>query len=127
MFCARLFWREDLWDVHLAGSGCFMKSPDQVAELLAWEEYHRHWPKIPAAELQASSVHLRLGASDEYRLVLLHKRRVSKKQARGEEPAFVCEDCHDAFSPATPFMCKYALANHLYGSDDGIRYSEMRT
>ena len=89
-----------------------MKSPQRVAELLDWEEYSTHWPHIPQEELKASAVYLRLGATDQYRLVLLHKRRVKDAQARGDEKVFVCADCHEAFSPPTPWMCKYALAHH---------------
>ena len=46
--------------------------------------------------------------------MLLRKRRVNDDQRHGEAPAFVCEDCYDAFSPKKPRMCRFALANHLW-------------
>ena len=113
-FCARLHWRETLRSVFLAGENCFMAAPEAGAELLAWEKYHRHWPLIPAKELQASCVNLRLGTSEHCKLVLLHKRRVTAAQARGDEEVFVCQDCHDAVQRQEPQMCKYALVNHMW-------------
>ena len=80
-------------EVFLAGPNCFMASPSLVAEMLDWKLYHEHWPDIPEAELKASAVNLRVGSSENYRLVLLHKRRVSQAQASGEQEAFVCGDC----------------------------------
>ena len=44
----------------------------------------------------------------------MHKRRVSHRQADGEDPAHVCSDCHGAFSPLKPSLCKYALSNDLW-------------
>ena len=114
VFCARLLWQEELFDLFLAGPECFMKSPERVADLLAWEEYSAHWSDIPVEELKASAVDLRLGATDEFRLVLLHKRRVNEAQASGNQKVFVCADCHEAFCPPAPWMYKYALANHLW-------------
>ena len=58
VFCARMHWAEDLRSEYLAGKGCFMRSPKEVAALLSWERYHEHWPGIPADELRASSVSL---------------------------------------------------------------------
>ena len=114
VFCCRRLWREDLLLVYLAGPSCFMSSPSKVADLLDWSAYHQHWPDIPVADLKASAVNLRIGDSDVFKLVLLHKRRVSDAQARGEEEAFVCEECHSAFRPSHPSLCKYCLANHLW-------------
>ena len=37
VFCARLFWSEDLVKVHLAGDDCFMRNPGAVAKMLAYE------------------------------------------------------------------------------------------
>ena len=34
VFCARLLWRENLWEVFLAGPDCFMASPEVVAQML---------------------------------------------------------------------------------------------
>ena len=114
VFCARSMWREDLEEVFLAGPNCFMASPSLVAEMLDWKLYHEHWPDIPEAELKASAVNLRVGSSENYRLVLLHKRRVSQAQASGEQEAFVCGDCYSAFQPTRPQLCRYSLANHLW-------------
>ena len=91
-----------------------MTSPAAVAELLHWRKYHEHWPLIPEAELRASAVNLRVGDSEDYSLVLLHKRRVNLAQASGEQDAFVCEDCYDAFKQRPPQLCKFSLANHLW-------------
>ena len=114
VFCARRLWQEELYVVYLAGDWCFMQSPEKVAELLHWETYHEHWPDIPVEELKGSAVSLGVGAPDDEPLLLLHKRRVNERQRRGEDPAFVCEDCHDAFSLQKPRMCRFALANHLW-------------
>ena len=67
VFCARFLRLEELREIFLAGAHCFMASPAAVAQMLSWEEYHRHWPDIPASELRASSVHLRIGETDEER------------------------------------------------------------
>ena len=112
VFCARLLWREVLHDVFLAGPHCFMESPALVAELLAWEHYHQHWPDILATELKASAVKLRIGESQDRRLVLLHKRRVHEPQATSDQPVCACEDCYEAFRHKKPLLCKYSLANH---------------
>ena len=114
VFCARRYWEEDLYEVYLAGKKCFMQDAKAVAEMLHWSRYHDHWPDIPTAELKGSAVWLRIGATDEESLVLLHKRRVNEQQRLGEAPAFVCEDCYDAFSLKQPHMCRFALANHLW-------------
>ena len=114
VFCARLHWQEDLKEVFLAGPDCFMASPKLVADLLDWKEYHAFWPDIPEAELKASAMNLRMGDTDAYRLVLLHRRRVNNRQASGEQEVFVCEDCAETFGPKRPWLCKYALANMLW-------------
>jgi hypothetical protein len=116
VFCAMLMWREELYEVYLAGPDCFMKAPGEVAKLLHWKTYHQHWPDIPEEELKASAVNLRVGDSrpPEYQLLLLHKRRVSQAQAEGDEKAFVCSDCHDAFKLQTPQLCRFSLANHMW-------------
>ena len=114
MFCARLQWYEELKRVHLAGPACFLTSPQLVADLLDWKKYHDHWPDIPEVELRASAVNLRMGDSEEYKLVLMHKRRVNLAQARGDQEVLVCEDCHEAFKLKKPKLCKYSLANHLW-------------
>ena len=114
VFCARRLWQEDLHEVFLAGPKCFMWNPSAVAEMLAWEHYHEAWPLIPEADLKASAVLLRIGATTDERMVLLHKRRVDDEQRRGEKKVFVCSDCYDAFSPKKPHLCRFALANHLW-------------
>ena len=114
VFCARLMWREDVKEVFLAGPSCFMTSPALVAELLDWNKYHEHWPKIPEAELKASAVNLREGNTEIRKLVLLHKRRVNQAQASGKQEVFVCTDCHEAFKSKKPQLCKYCLAQHLW-------------
>ncbi|CAK0887182.1 unnamed protein product [Prorocentrum cordatum] len=121
VFCARLHWSEDLSLEFLAGKDCFMKNPEAVAKLLSWEVYHKHWPDIPEAELRASAVRLRIGNTDTFQLVLMHKRRVTDAQALGDERAPVCEDCLCAFSPRHPRMCKFTFANHLWlGRNDPL-------
>jgi len=91
-----------------------MRKPEKVVEMLGWQKYHKHWPHIPKEHLIASCVNLKVGNCDEFKLVLLHKRRVSLSQASGGERAHVCEDCYDAFSQHSPGMCRYAIANHLW-------------
>ena len=114
VFCARLMWREELREEYIAGPWCFMESPRQVAQLLKWETYKVAWDDIPEKELVASCVKLRIGATDEYQKVLLHKRRVSDRQADGSDTVFVCTDCYAAFRPKKPKLCRFALANHLW-------------
>ena len=111
VFCARLLWHEDLHELYLAGPDCFMKSPERVAELLAWEAYYDLWlgtelHDIPALkdDLESSSVELRVGDTDEVRKLLLHKRRVNGDQAYGRATCFVCGDCEEAFKPANPWL-----------------------
>ena len=100
--------------LHLAGDMCFMNNSEKVVELLSWEEYSKHWPLIPQEELRSSAVNLRVGDMARHALVLLHKRRVTFAQAEGLEPAFVCQECYNALSPRSPWLCKYALANHMW-------------
>ena len=61
VFYARRYWTEELTSCFLAGARCFMKSPARVVALLDWSVYHAQWPNIPAEELQASAVNLRVG------------------------------------------------------------------
>ena len=112
VFCARSFWLEELLDVFLAGAFCFMSNAAAVWELLAVERYKKRWPKIPAAELEASSVDV--GTDGHRCLVLLHKRRVSAAAVRGEESVGICHDGHRAFSSKKPRLCRFALANDLW-------------
>ena len=112
-FCARWFWLEELWAAHLAGEQYFMQNAPAVWTLLSVDRYHQRWPKIPLTELQASGVQVR-AADGSVHVVLLHKRRVSAAAARGEEPVYVCIDCHQAFAPKKPRLCKFALANDLW-------------
>ena len=72
----------------------------------------QRWPKIPAAELEASAVDVGTGGASC--LVLLHNRRVSAAAAQGVEPVGVCRDCHRAFSSKKPRLCKFALAKDLW-------------
>jgi hypothetical protein len=115
VFCARLLWQEDLEEVKLAGPDCFMASPSVVAELLDWKTYHEQWPDIPEAELKASAVNMRLGNSEEYKLVLLHKRRVSEAQATGEQEVSVCVDCHEALSNHRIIYCNIGYSYVEFG------------
>ena len=85
-----------------------------MVALLDWNVYHAQWPNIPAEELQASAVNLRVGNTSSFALVLLHKRRVSEAQATGRAAAFVCHDCRGAFGGQNPRMCKFAIANHMW-------------
>ena len=105
VFGSRLHWYEELSWEFLAGDRCFMKSPGSVAKLLSWAVHHEQLPDIPAEELRASAVRLRIGSNDTSQFVLVHKRRVSEAQASGERPALVCEDCMDAFAPRQPCGC----------------------
>ena len=90
-----------------------MQNAPAVWTLLSVDRYHQRWPKIPLTELQASGVQVRT-ADGSVHMVLLHKRRVSAAAARGEEPVYVCIDCHQAFAPKKPRLCKFALANDLW-------------
>jgi hypothetical protein len=117
VFCARRLWQEEMYEDYLAGDWCFMHNPEKVHEMLHWKRYHEQWPDIPETELKGSAVTLGPGApGDEplLLLLLLHKRRINEQQRRGEAPAFVCEDCHDAFGLKQPRMCRFALANHMW-------------
>ena len=100
--------------MHLAGPRCFMARPEAVADLLDWHAYAERWPDIPKEELRGSTVALRMGGDDRRREVLMHTRRVTARQAEGDDPAHVCPERHAAFSPAQPTLCKYALANDLW-------------
>ena len=112
-FCARSFWKEELWEVHLTGELGFMQSPDAVWKLLSVDRYQERWPLIPAEELRASSVTV-VGGDGRAVQVLLHKRRVTQDMACGRCPTLVCQDCWRAFSPKKPQMCRYALANDMW-------------
>ena len=49
VFCARRFWQEELLDVYLAGSWCFMQNPSKVCKMLhysALSKVHRSWLEI---------------------------------------------------------------------------------
>ena len=107
VFCARSYWTEELTPCFLAGAQCFMKSPARVVALLDWSVYHAQWPNIPADELQASAVNLRVGNTSSFALVLLHKRRVSEAQATGGAATFVCLGCRGAFG-------QFAITNHMW-------------
>ena len=111
-FCARWFWSEEMWPVQLAGEQCFMQNSPAVWTLLSVDRYHQRWPKIPLTELQASGVQV-CCPDGSSQLVLLHKRQVSAAAARGQEPVHVCSECHQAFAPKKPRLCKFALANDL--------------
>ena len=114
VFCALLRWSEEQRQEYIAGSGCFMKSPRLVAELLSSSAYAEAWPLIPREELDASAValphHDREGQATTT-LVLMHKRRVTPASLAGEEPAWVCTDCYNSLKWPKPKMPKYALAN----------------
>ena len=81
-FCARSFWKEELWEVFIAGDQCFMQSSDAVWQLLSVERYQKRWPLIPEEELLASSVSV-YNSSRQKVAVLLHKRRVDAVMIRG--------------------------------------------
>ena len=109
VFCARSHWLEDLHAVYLAGEQSFVRCPSQVWKMLSVERYAERWPRIATTgELEASAV--TIGGHR----VLLHKRRVTEAQATGSDPAYVCDDCREAFGADVPWMCKYALANDLW-------------
>ena len=99
VFCARLHWLEELHDVYLAGSQCFMSKADAVWKMLEVSRYAKRWPLIAATgELEASSVTVQASGQkskksrpDRYQ-VLLHKRRVSAEQAAGHASVHVCSD-----------------------------------
>ena len=113
VFCARLHWREEIHDRFISGPKCFMEKPDKVWRLLAVDRYHERWPLIPLEELQASAVNM--GATGSHaNYVLLHKRRVSDAARQGTEPVPVCADCFEAFSPKTPWLCRYSFGNDLW-------------
>ena len=41
-FCARSFWKEELWEVFIGGNQCFMQNPDAVWQLLSVERYQSY-------------------------------------------------------------------------------------
>ena len=112
-FCARSFWKEELWEVHLTGELGFMQNADAVWKLLSVDRYQQRWPMIPAEELLASSVTV-VGSDRQRVQVLLHKRRVTDDMACGKCPTLVCQDCWRAFSPKKPQLCRFALANDMW-------------
>ena len=112
-FCARSFWKEELWEVHLTGELGFMENADAVWKLLSVDRYQERWPLIPAEELRASSVTV-VGSDGRDIQVLLHKRRVTPDMACGKCPTLVCQDCWRAFSPKKPRLCRFALANDMW-------------
>ena len=66
--CSRMFWREEMEQLHLVGpQSDWIKKPAEVARMLSVKEYAQRMPRIPLAELQASSV---LYQNEQ---VLLHK------------------------------------------------------
>ena len=126
-FCARSFWKEELWEVFIGGDQCFMQSPDAVWQLLSVERYQKRWPLIPEEELLASSVSV-YNSSRQKVAVLLHKRRVDAAMIRGDCPAHVCRDCYYAFVSKQPKLCKFALANDLWlGRPDPLLWQANMT
>ena len=126
-FCARSFWKEELWEVFLAGEQCFMLNPDAVWKFLSVERYKQRWPLIPEAELLASSVSVSDSFGQKVQ-VLLHKRRVDGDMTCGNSPASVCRDCYYAFSPKHPKLCKFSLANDLWlGRPDPLLWQANMT
>ena len=132
--CARSFWAEDLYDLHVftkpsdsgakvaeplanaASSGTFSVKPqcaEKMNQLLSIERYHKRFPKIPSHELYASSVQHPHVPGWRW---LLHARRVPclAANASGEYPPVpACRSCAYALSadlPAKVAMPRYALA-----------------
>ena len=90
-----------------------MERPHNVWKMLSVSRYAERWPLIAATgELQASAVQISCAGS-RYD-VLLHQRRVSTHQARGDRAVHICSDCKDAFGGSNPWLCKYSLANDLW-------------
>jgi hypothetical protein len=112
VFCARLHWREEIQDRFISGPKCFMHAADKVWKFFSVERYRGRWPLIPEEELRASAVNM--GSKESPVLVLLHKRRVPEAARNGSEPVPVCDECFEAFSPQTPWLCRYALPNDLW-------------
>ena len=54
--------------------------------------------------------------TNEERIVLFHTRRVDCDcdQRWREKLVLVCNDCHSAFIPKKPQLCRFALANQLW-------------
>ena len=126
-FCARSFWKEELWEVFIGGNQCFMQNPDAVWQLLSVERYQKRWPLIPEEELLASSVSV-YNSSRQKVAVLLHKRRVDADMICGKCPAHVCRDCYDAFVSKQPKLCKFALGNDLWlGRPDPLLWQANMT
>ena len=113
-FCARSFWKEELWEVHLTGELGFMQNADAVWKLLSVDRYQQRWPMIPAEELLLASSVTVVGSDRQRVQVLLHKRRVTDDMACGKCPTLVCQDCWRAFSPKKPQLCRFALANDMW-------------
>ena len=97
-----------------------MESPHKVWAILSVTRYEKRWPLIAATgELQASAVkvsvpELKNSSNLCHYHVLLHKRRVSIQQARGDSAVHICAECKEAFESSHPWLCKYALANDLW-------------
>ena len=126
-FCARSFWKEELFEVFIAGEHSFMMNPDVVWKFLSVERYKERWPLIPEAELLASSVSV-VDSFGQKVSVLLHKRRVDADMICGNSAASVCRDCYYAFAPKQPKLCKFALANDLWlGRPDPLLWQANMT
>ena len=106
-FCARSFWKEELWEVFLAGEQCFMLNPDAVWKFLSVERYKQRWPLIPEAELLASSVSVSDSFGQKVQ-VLLHKRRVDGDMTCGNSPASVSRLLLCIFPKATQAVQVFA-------------------
>ena len=79
--CARMFWSEDLSQLHITGPHAdWMPHPEEAWSLLSADAYSCRAPLIPRSELQASAVPI------NGQHVLLHKRRCSQAAVHGDTP-----------------------------------------
>ena len=80
VFCALLYWSEELVQRFLAGPKCTMRSPLSVAALLSVDRYAERWPRIPREELDSSSVEIALGSAEANLPRPARKARVEEKK-----------------------------------------------
>ena len=105
--CARMFWSEDLSQLHMTGPHAdWMPHSEEAWALLSADAYSCRAPLIPRSELRASAVLI------NGQHVLLHKRRCHHSAVQGITPVPWCQVCARALSKAPPQMPWCALANH---------------
>ena len=120
--CTMQAWQEEMVQAHIAGDDCCFSNFEAVADLLNPARYIRTWPTVPEQEIWSSAVKIKMPRKDknkmkgqaeieQFKTMLLHKRRVTVGMGDGKDPANLCHDCFNCLRKATPEMPVNALAN----------------